>query len=131
MEPIEITEELLYTLYCAALDKVKYFLLTESETKINVHQDYSVITIGRPSYRDKDYAFHDDSHDDLSTALEIAERMRSMYYETDLQDLNLLINQPYNPESSVPLTQLADYACDGIAQAFYDLNCPALPKDID
>lgn len=128
MQRIEVTEELLYSLYCAALNHVKMFLIQESETIIPTTGDYAKVTISRPSYRDRDYVFHDDSHDDLSAALEIAEFMRGWYYDACLMELSKFLNTPHGEYSDG--TELQDFACGGIAQAFYDLDCPALPKDI-
>jgi hypothetical protein len=140
---VQVTEELLYKLYRGQLNHVKEFLLSESETDVKV-DDYRTLTIHRPSYRERDYTFHDDSHDDLSSALELAEHLRTLYYEGDTEGLEEYLNidtkhwtdkaiheMPSDTKSPyiAGIPTLNAWACDGVCAELYDLDCPALPKD--
>jgi hypothetical protein len=143
---VKVTEELLYDLYKAALDNVRDFLMYESEYTIRFqgrdgldgHERNLVITVPRPEYRNRDYAFHDDSHDYLDAALEIASLMRSAYYDGATEYLERWLNLPTTRDQDELMdhddntyfpTPLDNFACDGIPPAFYELDCPALPKE--
>lgn len=76
----------------------------------------------------------DDGLDYIQGALELASVMLEAYRDHDLSMLNCLLNTPPTGnyadiirEGKV-VTPLGAYACDGVASAFYDLNCIALEE---
>lgn len=75
-----------------------------------------------------EHGYSDDGHDYLDSSLTLSSVMTGFHYDHDLKSLGKLLNDPHNPDSG-DLSSLADYACDGVAAAFYDLNCIALADD--
>jgi hypothetical protein len=86
----------------------------------------------------------DDHGDDWNGIIDIMRTMFDMRWEADpfdlLVDLDVYLNTPVANTVSGTVTlpacgrtvdALAFHGCDGIPQAFYDLDCPALPKDDD
>jgi hypothetical protein len=89
----------------------------------------------------------DDGHDYLDAALELSNTMEMLRFDgilTGRGSLDALLNTPdpladsmnsehyqkwedFQHENGFPA--LSALACDGVAVEFYQLNCPALPKE--
>ena len=63
----------------------------------------------------------DDGLDYLQAAIELAGDLLDFYVDTDTARLDEFLNTPNR--------LINDYACDGICNELYELNCPALPKE--
>jgi hypothetical protein len=68
------------------------------------------------------YPGSDDGLDYLQAAIQLAGELLDFYVDTDTARLDEFLNTPDN--------LAANYACDGICNELYELNCPALPKEI-
>ena len=103
---IEPTRELLTTLRDAQLAHAAALCMTD-------HHTYS-----------------DDGYDYLKSALALAQRMLEITYDDDLTTLDAMLNtDPDHDDMNHAL--LNDYACDGIANAFYELKPIALDDGSD
>lgn len=79
----------------------------------------------------------DDPGDYWCSRITIFQDMFEMRWDEDpIPDLTAYLNTPADydvPEITLPsgkrVTPLGLLACDGIPDAFYELDCPALPKD--
>ena len=89
------------------------------------------------------YHRYNDQGDYTASALDLYQVMFNMGWDQlDLDALNALLNTPYeedptddvvvwgeHPSQTVP--RLGQLAGEGVAQEFYELDCPALPKEVD
>jgi hypothetical protein len=66
----------------------------------------------------------DDHYDYLTAGLSLAERLCHIDYNQDLNDLDTLLNVEYGDGET-----LRDFASDGICNAIYELNPPALKDE--
>ena len=69
------------------------------------------------------YPGSDDGRDYLNAALELAAVMSDIQMDNDLGAMSMLLNTPNHIAMN--------FACDGVANEFYELNCHALPADLD
>ena len=118
-QPVNVTPDLMYELTTAQLNHVRDCLIAEQ---------------GK-------YSFEDDGGDYNSAMLELADLMFDLtaLSSVDTEGLSRLLNTPVNydwanvnigtADSSRYVTPLWQLASDGIADAFYNLNCPALPEE--
>ena len=64
------------------------------------------------------HGMSDDGYDYLTSSLALSQRITEIWFDEDQDNLEDLLR-----------LGLADYACDGIAEAFYELNPPALADE--
>lgn len=73
---------------------------------------------------DDHWEYSDDGWDYCQAAADLAHTMLHIDYDDDVKRLTKLLNNPCGEEES-----LANFACDGVCQEFYDLKPPSLKDD--
>jgi hypothetical protein len=72
----------------------------------------------------------DDLFDDVDSALQLMSLLQSFEMDDDIEGLTDFLNTPAAESAKGDSSfYLSAFACDGVARAFYDLDCPALPKE--
>ena len=69
------------------------------------------------------YPGSDDGRDYLEASLDLSHDMAVIEMGSDMSLFHQLLNRPNQIFNN--------YACDGVANEFYELNCPGAPLDLD
>jgi len=74
-------------------------------------------------YKTMGWSYSDDGYDYLRGALILSQAMMEICIDDDMKRLDEMLNVEW------PEGELGSIGCDGVANAFYDLNCRALDDE--